>query len=178
VDNGLNYAPPTSTKALLPLHYITFVHNILCFSIAFNIIVIGFATGQLRPCLARPWPFVPRRGRATAGYATAPPAATSHSTALVGSSLPCHVAASAGCALAGRALAAARLWLALSWPQPAAPRSWLTAPWLYQGRGCSRLHNPLMKFIKILNNSYFGHLFIQQNGNTIVHKIYICHLYL
>jgi hypothetical protein len=104
--------------------FTTILHNILCFSTAFNIFVLGFTTGQLRSCSAEPRPVVPRHGRATAPT---------------------------GCTLvaAGRALAVARLWLAAPWLRLAVPRPWLAAPWLHQGRGWPSPHNPLMKFIKI-----------------------------
>jgi hypothetical protein len=58
----LTYAPPISTNALLPLHYIKF------FSIAFNIFLFGFVTGQLRSRSAMPRPVVPRRSRAATSH--------------------------------------------------------------------------------------------------------------
>jgi hypothetical protein len=72
--------------------FTTTLHNSLCFSIAFNIFVIGFTTGQLLLLM-------PHRSRATAGYAMAPD----------GRSGP---PASHATVAAGRTLAAAKSWLA------------------------------------------------------------------
>jgi hypothetical protein len=102
----------------------------LCFSIALNIFLLGFATGQLRSRSIEPWLVMPHRARATAGYAMAQagrsrplasramaPAASSLSHHEAGKPRPAaasRATTKTGCTLAavGRALAAARLWLA------------------------------------------------------------------
>jgi hypothetical protein len=54
--------------------------------------------------------------------------------------------------------------------------------WLGSCHGCTKVvaEPPLSTHevhYDLLDNFYLSHLFIQQIGNTIVHKIYICHLY-
>jgi hypothetical protein len=104
----------------------TTLHNVLYFSIAFNIFVLGFTTGQLQLRLAEPWPVVPYRGRGPAGCSR--PLA-SHAMASAGRSQPrggpSRLRPNYSKAVAGRAR-------------------------LHQGRGWPSPHNPLMKFIKFI----------------------------
>jgi hypothetical protein len=88
--------------------FTTTLHNILCFSIAFNIFVLGFTTGELRSRSAEPRPVVPRHDpdRLHPGRGRPRP---SCSKAVASRAL-----AAAGCtkAVARRALAAPSPWLA------------------------------------------------------------------
>jgi hypothetical protein len=130
VNHGLNYAPRTSTKALLTLHYIT-----LC---VFPLHSTFFTWFCRRPTAAT-------LDRAPTGRATPRP---SHGWLRHGSDWPQppsslsrygpdqpqptanHAAAPADCILAaaGCALAVARLWQATPWLWSAAPRPWLVEP--------------------------------------------------
>jgi hypothetical protein len=106
VDYGLNYAPPTSTKALLPLHYITFC--VFALHLTFLYLVLP------PPNCGRARPSPDRSYWSPAGYATALAGRSrplaSRATAPAGRSLPRHAAASLGR------------------PQPATPRPRSAAP--------------------------------------------------
>jgi hypothetical protein len=148
VDYGLNYSPPTSTKALLPLDYITFC--VFPLHLSFLYLVLPPPNcGRARPSPGRSY-------WSPAGYATASAGRSrplgSHTTAPAGRSLLRHTATEPRPAAASHAMTPVscapavprsrpgytkavvghrRLQQDRGWPCPttlAPPRSWLVHP--------------------------------------------------